>query len=232
MSITCEQFIRDHTGNPVYIPGYAIAECVALFWAFNREVNKGEQYSAAGAAQLWEQPQGVPYLWDTYERHAGANVGMPYDWAVWSGQGGAYPNAGEGHVAQFLQDLGNGTGHFFSQNPNAPEVITLSYNGILGFLRPIGVSHDAPGPRLFTRTVTNPGGCNVRTAPSATAPIAPQYPNGIANGARLSIVGYVQGADADGHGDNAWYKTVSGYYVWANNAQNDISGLPFLGRMD
>jgi hypothetical protein len=229
MTITCEEFIREHTGNPVYIPGMATAECVALFWAFNREVNQGESYSAEGAANLWEQPVGTPYLWDTYERVPGAGSGLPFDWAIWSGQHGAYPNGGYGHVAQFLKDFGDGTGLFFSQNPNAPAEIRLSYNGVLGFLRMPNAPHDAA--QVFTRIVTNLGGCNARTAPNTSAPLAPSYPDGIANGATLSVVGYVQGQDVNGNGDDAWYKTISGYYVWANNAQNDISNLPFLGKL-
>ena len=141
--LTSDQFMDKYMGKPVYIPGYSTAECVALFWAYNREVNQGEAYSAAGAWNLWEQPIGTPYIWDTYER---VQIGKRYDWGIWSGAHGAYPNGGAGHVAQLITDNGDGTGMFFSQNPNAPAIIRLSYNGLVGFLRPIGVTHTALTP--------------------------------------------------------------------------------------
>ena len=141
--LSSDEFMDKYMGKPVYIPGYSTAECVALFWAYNREVNQGEAYSAAGAWNLWEQPIGTPYIWDTYER---VQIGKRYDWGIWSGAHGAYPNGGAGHVAQLITDNGDGTGMFFSQNPNAPAIIRLSYNGLVGFLRPIGVTHTALTP--------------------------------------------------------------------------------------
>lgn len=76
------------------------------------------------------------------------------------------------------------------------------------------------------RTVTNPV-AYARTEPRSYAPVAVE----VAQGAPLAVIGYVGGEDPYGTGDNAWYKTKSGYYVWANAASNDISGLPFLGNM-
>ena len=76
------------------------------------------------------------------------------------------------------------------------------------------------------RTVTN-AVAYARTAPRAYAPVAAT----VAYGAPLAVVGYVGGEDPYGTGDNAWYKTKSGYYVWANAASNNVSGLPFLGNM-
>ncbi|MBW4094577.1 MAG: LysM peptidoglycan-binding domain-containing protein [Acidobacteria bacterium] len=77
--------------------------------------------------------------------------------------------------------------------------------------------------RLVTNAVAY-----ARTSPSASAPLAPGYPEGIAQGAQLAVVGYVAGEDPYGTGDNAWYVTTGGYYVWANAASNDLTGLPSL----
>ena len=72
----------------------------------------------------------------------------------------------------------------------------------------------------------------VRTTPYVQSNnIAPAYPNGIAKGAQVACVGYVAGQDPypnDGVLDNAWVKTKSGYYIWANGMGNDLSGLAKL----
>lgn len=98
---------------------------------------------------------------------------------------------------------------------------TGSVSPASGPVTPIG-----PG----TRTVTNDVAW-ARVAPFSGAAAAPNYPEGIAKGSALSVVGYVKGEDPYGTGDDAWYKTVSGYFVWANAAGNDIGGLQYLGDM-
>ncbi|WGH21201.1 endolysin [Arthrobacter phage ObiToo] len=84
----------------------------------------------------------------------------------------------------------------------------------------------APGTRKVTTA-----GANVRKAPFSDAPLAPGFPDGLALGAVLAVVGYVKGQDVTGKGDNAWYKTKSGFYVWANAAGNSLAGLKYLGEV-
>ena len=76
---------------------------------------------------------------------------------------------------------------------------------------------------------------NVRTSPEVRPDnIAKDWKNGLKEGAPLAVVGYVRGQDPfdDGVRDDAWLKTISGLYVWANNVNNNIiAGLPFLGDM-
>ncbi|UJQ86849.1 tail length tape measure protein [Arthrobacter phage Reedo] len=81
-----------------------------------------------------------------------------------------------------------------------------------------------------TRKVTTQG-ANVRTAPYSDAPKAPGYPDGLALGATIAVVGYVKGQDVTGKRDDAWFKTKSGYYVWANAAGNSLAGLKYLGEV-
>lgn len=80
-------------------------------------------------------------------------------------------------------------------------------------------------------TVTAPV-ATVRTSPQvARDNVARAYPSGIARGAKIAVVGYVAGVDpfpGDGKLDNAWVKTVSGYYVWANVVGNSLAGLSKL----
>lgn len=125
VSLTTQEFVNKYDGKEV-----AWGECVALFWQFNKDVNKSETYSAVGAINLWEV-DGEDMIWDTYDR---VDTGYYGDWAIWSGSSGPYQNGGYGHVAMFISNNGNNTGQFFSQNPGNAGIITLSYEGIVGFL--------------------------------------------------------------------------------------------------
>lgn len=73
------------------------------------------------------------------------------------------------------------------------------------------------------------------TAPTATVRLAPNDKAGIfavyPTGTPIAVIGYVSGQDPYRTGDNAWFKTRSGYYVWCNTVSNNISGLPWLGQM-
>jgi GH25 family lysozyme M1 (1,4-beta-N-acetylmuramidase) len=81
-----------------------------------------------------------------------------------------------------------------------------------------------------SRTVTNPV-AYVRTAPRSNGTEVAAYKGGIAKGEPFGVIGYVKGEDPYNKGDDAWYKTKSGYFVWANAAGNDLSGLQYLGDM-
>jgi Membrane proteins related to metalloendopeptidases len=81
--------------------------------------------------------------------------------------------------------------------------------------------------QMAFRVVTEPVAW-VRTEPRRGDNLAPGYAEGIAQGATISVVGHVAGEDPYNDGNNAWYKTKSGYYIWANAAGDDISGIPDL----
>ncbi|WP_104087258.1 hypothetical protein [Arthrobacter sp. GMC3] len=226
MPISIKQFIDNQRNRTI-----AWGQCLAAFWLANTDTVKGEPYSAVGACDLWT------LNWDSYDK-APTNGGIYGSWGIWSGSYGAYVNydpaagRGYGHVALFLSDNGNGTGQFMSQNPGPFQEVTLSYDGLLGFLRGQDIVTGQPTPAppadsLASRTVTNAVAW-VRTAPDATAPLAPEYPEGLAQGATLAVRGFVTGQDPYGTGDNAWYLTRSGYFVWANAAENTLEGLPHL----
>lgn len=82
------------------------------------------------------------------------------------------------------------------------------------------------GARLLTVTADP---ATVRTSPRVEARnTATAFPSGIAKGSKVAAIGYVTGQDPfpnDGVQDDAWVKTVSGYYIWANSLGNDLSGL-------
>lgn len=87
----------------------------------------------------------------------------------------------------------------------------------------------AKATTLLTVTATV---AHVRTKPDATSPKAKAYPEGLKKGAKVAVLGYVAGKDPypnDKTLDNAWVKTVSGYYIWANAVGNSLKGLKKLG---
>lgn len=86
-----------------------------------------------------------------------------------------------------------------------------------------------PQAGLFSRVVTSDAAF-VRPAPNRGSGTVSAYPTGISKGSALAIVGYVKG-EAVTPGNDAWYKTKSGWYVWANEAQDNIAGLPYLADM-
>lgn len=85
----------------------------------------------------------------------------------------------------------------------------------------------APTAKLHARKVTNKEAW-VRTGARSDAPVAQGYATGVAQGETIWVRGYVAGQDPYNNGNNAWYVTKSGFFVWANAASNDLSGLPFL----
>lgn len=235
MTLTHESFIAAHAGKTIIIPGYKTGECVAPFWAFNA-LHKKESYVANGACNLWSQDGVQPYIWDSYTRVAAGSLAA-FDWVIWAGNWGAYPNGGSGHIAYYLRPSQRaGYAWFLSENPGAFREQELSLSGVLGALRANGVPAANPKPAppagvLVNRRVTQAPVAWVRTAPRADAPLAPGLPAGLARGELLAVKGYVAGADPfpnDGVTDDAWYVTKSGYYVWANAAENNLKGLPKL----
>lgn len=132
----------------------------------------------------------------------------------------------EGHVAVVL--LADQAGMWVVQQngytQTACEAAYLTYDGLIGWLVPkLGQAGT-----VQNRTVTQEPHAWIRTAPRTDAAAAPGFAEGIATGSVLAVVGYVAGQDPYDSGDNAWYVTVSGFYVWANAAENRLDGLPVL----
>lgn len=146
-----------------------------------------------------------------------------------------------GHTA--VADKVHGGGSWvLQQNSNglANQAVHRSYvpyygigtGALTGWLRPRGdrmpgdAAPSVPGAKLLTVTANV---AIVRTSPRVEAGnVAPAYPAGITKGNKVAAVGYVAGQDPypnDGSTDDAWIKTISGYYIWANALGNDLSGL-------
>jgi hypothetical protein len=142
----------------------------------------------------------------------------------YSGNTGTWTTGPHCHFEVMLDGYNLQSSTYGRANPDSvcsaywEDLVTIQVQG--------GVTSSDPGLRKVTADVAM-----IRVNPWAAAAPAPGFPEGIAKGANLAIVGYVKGEDPFGTGDNAWYKTKSGFYVWANNAENNIAGLKYLGEV-
>lgn len=221
MAISAKSFFDKYIGK---VAGFA--QCVGLFYAFNLEVNKGEEYSAIGACNLWFQ-NGQNYLWDTYDRIVGKLQFS--DFIIWSGDFGAYTNDGYGHVAAYSHDsIRPGFVWCYTQNPGPTQLIELSLSGVIGALRAKNIDLGLPKPeqKLYLKKTTSV--VNVRVAPDSGADIDPAYPEGIAANVDIATFGYVIGNQPYPGRTNAWVKTINGKFVWAGNLAGEIQGLPMV----
>lgn len=212
MSLTVQQFINKW--NNQYVQW---RECVALFWQFNEDVMTSENYAAVGAINLYTSNS-----WSTYTKTTAPAVYG--DWTIWSGTYGAYPNGGYGHVAMFISDNGNGTGKFFSQNPNPAQIINLSYSGIVGHLRPkfqdIGYAGDDITPLLESnqRLVGN-ANVNQRAKADTTSDVVRIVKANTVE----TFTGYVRGESVSSN--NIWYKDNQGYCWSGGFVDKSTKGL-------
>lgn len=218
MAMSTQQFIN--TYNNQYV---LWRECVALFFQYNKDVVSGEAYGAPGAYNLWTTTGGQAYIWDTYDRIPNTQHMVYGDVVIWSGSHGAYPNGGWGHVAIYVSDNGNGTGKFFTQNPNPAQVLSLSYNGIVGYLRPKKMSAPTPPkPANPASRVVGKSNVNQRAAANTTSEVV----RNIAANTIEIFDGYVIGESVSGV--NIWFKDKQGY-AWAGGFVNQTtSGLTNL----
>ena len=127
----------------------------------------------------------------------------------------------EGHTAIALSADNDGVNviQMNGYTQVAAHLARLPYDGLIGWLVP---RLDLTGAQL--REVTQ-GVAWIRTGPGSGYPLAAGYPEGISQGSQLSVIGYVAGEDPYQDGNNAWYITRSGYYVWACAAQDSLDGL-------
>lgn len=158
---------------------------------------------------------------------------IPGDILVWGGN--AYNQWGHTAVAESVRPSGSTV---IQQNSNglanqAAHRIWMPWNGagtgmLTGWLRPRADRMPADPVKSKLLTVTAPVAI-VRTSPHIRPDnISSKYPAGIAKGAKVSVIGYVAGQDPypnDGKRDDAWVKTVTGLYVWANAVGNNLTGL-------
>jgi hypothetical protein len=207
----CLQYVRQAFGLPAKYPTADAA------WEGSRFKHRDQAFPAGVWVPLWFDVRGVP---------AGHVVLRAPDGRIYS-----------------TTALGRTTATI---HPNMADLmrvyagagLPLTYLGwtedVAGFtvVKPVAAPPkpvQAPAGKLLK--VTAPV-ARVRTSPAVRSNnIAPGYPDGIAKGATIAAVGYVRGEDPfpnDRSTDDAWIKTKSGYYIWANNVGNSLAGLKKL----
>jgi len=142
------------------------------------------------------------------------------DIVAWSGNTGKWTTGPHVHLEVLLDGYWLRSSTYGRSNP---RVLDWFYWEDRVVLSPAGNT-----AADMLREVTTEG-ANVRVAPWSNAPKAAGYEDGLALGAKLAVVGYVKGEPVT-PGNDAWYKTKSGYFVWANAAGDNIAGLPYLGE--
>jgi hypothetical protein len=206
----CLQYVRQAFGLPAKY-GTAIEA-----WNASRFKHRDYNFPANVWVPLWFTVKGVP---------AGHVVLRAPDGRIYSttalGRTTATIHPNQAHLERVYAGAG----------------LPLTYQGwtedVADFLvvKPVPApAKPAPAPAGKLLTVTVPVAM-VRVAPAAYSAVAPGYPDGIAKGAKIAAVGYVKGADPypnDRSTDDAWIKTKSGYYIWANNVGNSLAGLKKL----
>lgn len=127
---TVKQFYDNHIGKQYDIDNSYGAQCVDAFKLFTLEEFGFCNYNCTNgwASGLWIYRKDKPY----YEYFTEVNINdmKNGDWVFWDNGSKDCPDS---HVAMYYE------GKFFSQNQNGHRYFTLadiSYNGILGVLRP------------------------------------------------------------------------------------------------
>lgn len=158
------------------------------------------------------------YVGDDHSNHIHVSITDDYLWGDSCGLAqSVYDGMGSWGIAEWYASYKGG-------NKPAPAPVKPAPAPVKPAPKPAAPKYTPNAP--VNRIVTNPV-AYARIGPYMNAPVAVT----VNYGAPLAVIGYVAGQDPYGTGDNAWYKTKSGYYVWANAASNNISGLNFLGNM-
>lgn len=204
---------------------------------------------AGWALGVWEVALGSSaqgkQLRAALDPRTGDEKAQPGDIIIWGLTRGLYPAS---HIAVVLEDRGT---HVWAMSQNSSKARPdlpgysaqasgpairqlLPKTGIAGYLRPRNMITAAPAPaaapkpaapRTFRLVVTSPA--FVRNGPTTKHALAEGYPAALPKGTVIAVLGYVAGEPVT-RGNDAWLKTKSGYYVWANNAGNNLAGLPRL----
>jgi hypothetical protein len=207
----CLEYVRKAFNLPVKYPTADAA------WEASRFKHRDWNFPANVAVPVWFDVKGVP---------AGHVALRMSDGSVYSSTN---PNSNVARRHPSIADL---------MAVYASAGLPLTYLGWTEDVCDFTVVKPVPAP---PKPVQAPGGkllkvtapvARVRTSPAVRSNnIAPGYPDGIAKGATIAAVGYVRGEDpfpSDKSTDDAWIKTKSGYYIWANNVGNSLAGLKKL----
>lgn len=146
------------------------------------------------------------------------------DIVAYSGNTGKWTTGPHSHFEVMLDGYNLRSNVYGRWNPR--DVCTAYWEDVQSSIQVQG--NITPLDDLLREVTTE--GANVRINPWSWADKAAGYEDGLSLGAKIVVTGYVKGEEVT-PGNDAWYKTKSGFYVWANAAGDNITGLTFLGAM-
>lgn len=187
-------------GNPTAEESYK-GECVSLVQQYLNKVH-GIPFKARGNAKDWAN-----IVIEGFNKYAPDNTLLPGDIIV-------YDNGKYGHIALITAD-----GKMLEQNRNGNRIITVGdvRSGYVMIHRPakIDLGIDVK-QEVFQVRVDKEKAC-VRTEPNTNAELVIQ-PSGrdyLIEGVIFNAIGLVEGEDPYKNGNNKWYKSKKGNFVWS-----------------
>lgn len=177
------EFINTHNGKTVDVDGAYGGQCWDLWSKYAQEVyglnqadtNTGDGYAASVYTTKYSQSKA---LQNTFEKKPANYTPVAGDVAFWK-------RSGMNHVAIVI-NTGNSTLTVFSQNPNKPQVMTISKNGLIGYFHPRTLTTTTTNNTVTGGNVTiiartykvNVSKLNVRDRPSLSGTIVATYRQG------------------------------------------------------
>lgn len=206
-----QDFLNENNGKKLDFDGHYGAQCVDLFRCFNRDVlGIAQPRGVNGAKDFWANYPNDPNLYNNFERIANTPDFVPQfgDIAVWG-------NGTYGHIAICTGEGDVKTFESFDQNypvGSACHYQKHNYSGFYGVLRP---KNQENIKREFKVRVDKECGAYVRTQPNTSSATVPQPGNQpyLYKGDVFVAVGTVIGENISGN--NVWYKSRKGNYVWS-----------------
>lgn len=174
-----QEWMNSVNGQVVDMDGAYGGQCWDLWSSYARNVygipaadtNTVDGYAASVYTARYDRSQA---LQNAFTRETSNYTPSYGDVAFWNGNG-------MNHVAIVVKDNGNGTLNTMSQNPDKAGYVTISKNGIIGYLHPRSTTTPSPAPANNNVTIiprnykVNVDVLNVRSAPSTSAQVVAQY---------------------------------------------------------
>lgn len=208
-----EDFLKKYNGKKIDYDGYYSAQCVDLFRQFNKEVlGIAQPKGVNGAKDFWNNYDKDANLHNNFDRIANTPSFVPQlgDVAIWG-------NGTYGHIAICTGKGDVKTFESFDQNyptGSACHYVTHNYSGFKGVFRP--KAQDKISVTEFKVRVDKECGAYVRKEPNTRSATVPQPGNQkyLNKGDVFVAIGTVKGENVSGN--DIWYKSKKGNYVWSS----------------
>jgi len=213
--MTLLQCFNQYKGTEVLVPGEAAeyaGQCFQWFDIVLHDVYGLPYFYAAIALDIWTNPG---WLLNYFDKITDGSI-QAGDIVVY---GSGINTSGAGHVDVAAENGTTANYVGYDSNWDTLDLEQVIHDGhdntfILGSLRLKAVT-PTPAPTPATYTVEVLRTCNVRTAPTTTAPLGGSKTLSV--GETFVAVGMVTGQSVGGN--NQWEHSQKGNYVWSGNTK-------------